>query len=77
MTDDEIDALLGDDCGDVIVCGMSHTPFHRVIGDVHVINVGSIGEAPDGLKRCRSLYRKRRVSARRARDVDRVDAAGH
>ncbi len=50
MSDEEIDALLGDDCGNVVVCGMSHTPFHRVIGDVHVVNVGSIGEAPDGLK---------------------------
>ncbi len=49
MSDDEVDALLGDECGDVVVCGMSHTPFHRMIGGVHVINVGSIGEAPDGL----------------------------
>jgi hypothetical protein len=49
MSDEEIDALLGDDCGDVVVCGMSHTPFQRTIGAVQVINVGSIGEAPDGL----------------------------
>ena len=49
MSDEEIDALLGDDCGDVVVCGMSHTPFHRTIGSVQVVNVGSIGEAPDGL----------------------------
>ena len=50
LTDEEIDAQLGDDCGDVVVCGMSHTPFARTIGGVQVINVGSIGEAPDGLK---------------------------
>ncbi|MBX3229924.1 MAG: metallophosphoesterase family protein [Labilithrix sp.] len=50
MTDEEIDAELGDDCGDVVVCGMSHTPFQRDIGGVRVVNVGSIGEAPDGLK---------------------------
>lgn len=50
MSDEEIDALLGDDCGDVVVCGMSHTPFYREVGGVHVINVGSVGEAPDGLK---------------------------
>jgi predicted phosphodiesterase len=49
MTDEEVDALLGDDPADVVVCGMSHVPFHRMIGDVHVVNVGSIGEAPDGL----------------------------
>jgi predicted phosphodiesterase len=49
MTDEEVDALIGDDPADVIVCGMSHTPFHRSIGDIQIINVGSIGEAPDGL----------------------------
>jgi hypothetical protein len=49
MSDEEVDALIGDDPADVIVCGMSHTPFHRMVGDIHVINVGSIGEAPDGL----------------------------
>ena len=50
MSDEEMDALLGDDCGDVVVCGMSHTPFHRTVGGVQIINVGSVGEAPDGLK---------------------------
>jgi predicted phosphodiesterase len=49
MSDEELDALIGDDPADVIVCGMSHVPFHRMLGDVHVINVGSVGEAPDGL----------------------------
>ena len=50
MTDDEIDALLGDEPGDVVVCGMSHVPFHREVGGVQIVNVGSIGEAPDGLE---------------------------
>jgi predicted phosphodiesterase len=49
MSDEEVDALIGDDPADVIVCGMSHTPFHRTIGEIQIINVGSIGEAPDGL----------------------------
>lgn len=49
MSDEELDALIGDDPADVIVCGMSHVPFHRMIGDVHVVNVGSVGEAPDNL----------------------------
>jgi predicted phosphodiesterase len=49
MTDEEIDARLGDDCGDIVVCGMSHTPFHRTVGGVQIINVGSVGEAPDGI----------------------------
>ncbi len=48
MTDDELNALLGDDPADVVVCGMSHLPFERILGDVHIINVGSVGEAPVG-----------------------------
>jgi predicted phosphodiesterase len=51
MSDDEIDALIGDDPADVIVCGMSHVPFDRTIGDVRVINGGSVGEAPGGVAR--------------------------
>lgn len=46
MTDEEINALIGDDPADVVVCGMSHVPFDRVVGDVRIINVGSVGEAP-------------------------------
>jgi predicted phosphodiesterase len=46
MTDEELNALLGDDPADVVVCGMSHVPFDRTVGDVRIINVGSIGEAP-------------------------------
>ncbi|MDB4942482.1 MAG: Diadenosine tetraphosphatase [Labilithrix sp.] len=49
MSDEEVSSLIGDDPADVIVCGMSHTPFHRFIGDVQIINVGSIGEAPDNV----------------------------
>ena len=46
MTDDEINALLGDDPADVIVCGASHVPFDRMVGGVRIVNVGSVGEAP-------------------------------
>lgn len=49
MSDDEILAQVGDDPADVIVCGGSHTPFVREIGDLRIVNVGSVGEAPDGL----------------------------
>jgi putative phosphoesterase len=48
MSDDEVNALIGDDPADVVVCGMSHVPFDREVEDVRVINVGSIGEAPTG-----------------------------
>ena len=48
LDDDEISALIGDDPADIIVCGMSHTPFVREVGGVKVINVGSVGDAPGG-----------------------------
>jgi predicted phosphodiesterase len=48
MSDDEVNALVGDDPADVVVCGMSHTPFDRELPGVRVINVGSVGEAPTG-----------------------------
>jgi len=46
MSDQEIDALLGDDPADVVVCGSSHVPFDRMVSGVRIINVGSVGEAP-------------------------------
>jgi hypothetical protein len=48
MSDAEMLALIGDDPADLIVCGGSHVPFHRKLDEVHVINVGSVGEAPGG-----------------------------
>ncbi len=47
MSDEEVSSLIGDDPADVIVCGMSHTPFHRFLGEIQIIGLGSIGEAPD------------------------------
>src|SRR5215472_4059374 len=46
MDDEELSALIGDDPADLIVCGMSHVPFERRVGDVRIVNVGSVGEAP-------------------------------
>jgi predicted phosphodiesterase len=48
MTDEEILSLLGDDPADVVDCGGSHVPFHRIVGDVQIVNVGSVGDAPSG-----------------------------
>jgi predicted phosphodiesterase len=48
MDDDEMLAMLGDDPGDLVVCGASHVPFDRTIADVRVVNVGSVGVAPGG-----------------------------
>jgi predicted phosphodiesterase len=47
LDDDEFNALLGDEGADLIVCGMSHVPFVKDFGDQKVINVGSVGDAPD------------------------------
>ncbi len=48
MTDDEVLALVSDDPADVVVCGASHVPFQRALEEVHVVNVGSVGAAPEG-----------------------------
>lgn len=48
MDDEEISALLNDDPADIVVVGCTHVPFRRAIGHVHVVNVGSVGEAPEG-----------------------------
>jgi predicted phosphodiesterase len=48
MTDEEMSALVADDPADIIICGASHVPFDRQIGDTRIINVGSVGEAPGG-----------------------------
>jgi predicted phosphodiesterase len=48
MTEQEMIQLLGDEGGDVIVCGGSHVPFDRTVADVRIVNVGSVGEAPGG-----------------------------
>lgn len=48
MDDDEVLALVADDPADVVICGASHVPFQRTIEGVHVVNVGSVGAAPEG-----------------------------
>jgi predicted phosphodiesterase len=48
LSDDEILALLNDDPADIIVCGSTHVPFQRTVGEYHIVNVGSVGAAPEG-----------------------------
>jgi len=48
LTDDEVLALLDDDPADIIVCGSTHVPFQRAVAEYHIVNVGSVGAAPDG-----------------------------
>jgi predicted phosphodiesterase len=48
LSDEEVSALLGDESGDIVVCGAGHVSFDRRVGDVRVVGVGSVGEAPGG-----------------------------
>ena len=48
LSDEEIIGLLDDDPADIIVCGSTHVPFQRPVGEYHVVNVGSVGAAPEG-----------------------------
>jgi putative phosphoesterase len=48
LDDDELRAMLEDDPADVVICGGTHVPFSRRLDEVQVINVGSVGSAPEG-----------------------------
>jgi len=48
LSDDEMLDLIDDDPADIIICGATHVPFQRTVGDYHVVNVGSVGAAPEG-----------------------------
>ncbi|HSC89704.1 MAG TPA: metallophosphoesterase family protein [Polyangiaceae bacterium] len=48
MSEEEILARLGGEPGDVVVCGASHEQFEGVVANVHIVSVGSVGEAPGG-----------------------------
>lgn len=48
MTEEELVYALGDEPGDLIVCGSSHEQFEGDVADVHIVSVGSVGEAPGG-----------------------------
>jgi len=48
LDDDEVLALLNDDPADIIICGSTHVPFQRSVEEYHIVNVGSVGAAPEG-----------------------------
>jgi predicted phosphodiesterase len=48
MEEDELRLMLADDPADVVVCGGTHVPFTRLVDEVQIINVGSVGSAPEG-----------------------------
>ena len=39
---------VGARAGDVVAFGHTHKPWHRVVGDVHFVNTGSVGRPKDG-----------------------------
>ena len=48
MTEEELVSLLGDEPGDLIVCGSSHEQFEGSVADIDIVSVGSVGSAPGG-----------------------------
>ncbi|MEP2026766.1 MAG: metallophosphoesterase family protein [Reichenbachiella sp.] len=50
--EDEVLEMMKSQQADVLLCGHTHKPFHRVIQDgdafKHVINIGSVGKPKDG-----------------------------
>ena len=48
MSDDELVALVADDPADLVVCGASHVAFRRDLPELVVLNVGSVGQSPEG-----------------------------
>jgi predicted phosphodiesterase len=48
IDDEELRARIADDPADIVVCGATHVPFDRVYEDIRIINVGSVGDAPEG-----------------------------
>jgi predicted phosphodiesterase len=41
-------AAIGARAGDIVAFGHTHVAFHRVVGDVHYVNTGSVGRPKDG-----------------------------
>ena len=48
MSDEEVYQLVDGDPADIVICGASHVAFQRDLEEVRVINVGSVGESPEG-----------------------------
>jgi predicted phosphodiesterase len=41
-------ALVGARPGDLIACGHTHKPWHRIVEGIHFVNTGSVGRPKDG-----------------------------
>lgn len=47
VPEENIKIMIEDRCH-VLICGHTHIPYHRQIGDMHIINSGSVGKPKDG-----------------------------
>jgi len=48
LSDEELTQLWDDDPAEIVACGGTHVPFQRALEEVHIVNVGSVGLAPEG-----------------------------
>lgn len=48
LSEAEVTALVQGDPADLFICGATHVPFDRTIDDIRVVNVGSVGDSPEG-----------------------------
>ncbi|MFW6067823.1 MAG: metallophosphoesterase family protein [Myxococcota bacterium] len=48
LDDEEVATLLGDDPADIVVCSGGHVAFHRMVDEVEVVALGSVGASPEG-----------------------------
>jgi len=40
--------MLGSIDVDILICGHTHKPYHRIVNGIHIINDGSVGKPKDG-----------------------------
>jgi hypothetical protein len=48
MSEEELLSRMGDEPGDLVICGSSHEQFDGFVADIRIASVGSVGEAPGG-----------------------------
>lgn len=36
---------------DLLICGHTHVPYHRIVDGIHIVNTGSVGKPKDGDRR--------------------------
>ncbi len=72
LDDEMLRILLGSEVADVVVCGATHVPFLRDLGDQRVVNVGSVGASPAGSVADYTIVRPRMDGAEIVQDTVRI-----